>query len=80
MKGHGIFLELFLNKQHPPRATEPENYGLSHLAFYVDDLDTLLKQLEPYNPGPVRVGSSGIRTCYVNDPDGTPIELKEILA
>ena len=39
MKGQGVKLEIFIDPNHPHRATEPEALGLRHLALKVDDLD-----------------------------------------
>lgn len=77
LKGFGVYLELFLYKEHPCRQINPEPYGLSHLALCVNDLDSIHYNLKDYNPGEVTIGHTGMRTCLVNDPDGTTIELKE---
>lgn len=79
MKGFGVYLELFLYKEHPARAINPENYGLSHLAFLVDDLDSMLKSIDKYKQDPIKIGHTGMRTCFIYDPNGTPIELKEMV-
>lgn len=77
MKGFGLYLELFLKQDHAARETK--TYGLNHLAFLVNDFDKMVEDLKEYNPGEIIVGRTGMRTCFVNDPDGTIIELKEKL-
>ena len=39
-------IELFIIKNCPKRLTYPEAYGLRHLAFYVDDIEKTVKELE----------------------------------
>ena len=79
MKGFDVYLELFLFKKHPKRIVDPEAYGLSHLAFFVDNLDKMLEIMSQYKCDPIKIGHSGMRTCFIYDPAGTPIELKEII-
>lgn len=79
MKGFGIYIELFLYGSHPKRADNPENCGASHLAFLVDNLDEMLHKLNGYKQDQVIVGHTGMRTCFVYAPEGTPIELKELI-
>lgn len=79
MKGFGLYLELFLHKEHPARAVNPENYGLSHIAFFVNNLDSMIEDLSNYKHDPIIVGHTGMRTCFVYDPNGTPVELKEVI-
>ena len=80
MRGHGIVLELFAVKGNPQRVSNPEAYGLRHLALKVDLLDDVLCTLTDagYVPEPVRFDTfSGERMTFVKDPDGLPIELHE---
>lgn len=80
MRGHGIVLELFVSKNNPPRVSNPEAYGLRHLALAIDALDELVGTLElaGYQPEPIRRDTfTGEQMTFVKDPDGLPIELHE---
>ena len=80
LRGHGIVLELFVSKNNPPRVSNPEAYGLRHLALAVDEIDTMIASLSDagYVPEPVRRDTfTGERMTFVKDPDGLPIELHE---
>ena len=80
MRGHGIVLELFVSKNNPRRVSNPEAYGLRHLALAVDEIDTVIASLSDggYAPEPVRQDTfTGERMTFVKDPDGLPIELHE---
>ena len=73
-------LEIFIKPDAPERPTQPEAFGLRHLAFRPDDLDRLVAQLmqNGYEPEPIRRDSmTGERMTFVKDPDGLPIELHE---
>ena len=39
-------LELFIMKNHPARVSNPEAYGLRHLAFRVDNVQNIIDELE----------------------------------
>ena len=80
LRGHGIVLELFVSKNNPPRVSNPEAYGLRHLALAVDALDELVGTLEHagYQSEPIRRDTfTGEKMTFVKDPDGLPIELHE---
>ena len=80
LRGHGIVLELFVSKNNPTRVSNPEAYGLRHLALAVDALDELVGMLEHvgYQPEPIRRDTfTGEKMTFVKDPDGLPIELHE---
>ncbi len=73
-------IELFSFQNPPARISGPEACGLRHLAFRVEDLDTLLHHLESYNilAEPIRVDEyTGKRFTFVKDPDNLPIEFYE---
>lgn len=74
MRGHGIQLEIFVDSNHPGRATEPENLGLRHIAIKVDNIE---KASVEYQCGPIMTDWIGERYCMIKDPDGLPIELHE---
>ncbi|MBQ6877025.1 MAG: VOC family protein [Oscillospiraceae bacterium] len=72
-------LELFIMKNHPKRLS-PESYGLRHIAFKVDDVDSAVKELEAKGIicEPVRTDEfSGGKATFFKDPDGLPIEIHE---
>ncbi len=79
-----IFLELleYRNVERTPVDTSTANPGTAHVAFFVDDLDTLYADLRqkgvlsvspPVTPtiGP----NEGGRAVYLKDPDGIRVEL-----
>lgn len=72
-------LELFIMKNHPERLS-PESYGLRHLAFKVDDVDSSVKELEAKGIicEPVRIDEfTGKKATFFKDPDGLPLEIHE---
>lgn len=73
-------LEIFGVKNPPKRITDPEAAGLRHLAFYAEDLDGMIAELEQMGieVEPVRVDEfTGKRMTFFADPDGLPLELHE---
>ena len=76
MEGHGIQIEMFIDANHPERATDPENIGLRHVALKVDDIQRTANELG-IEIGPVMEDWVGIRYAYAKDPDGLPVELHE---
>ena len=80
MNGPGIVLELFISEKHPQRVSNPEAYGLRHLALGVTDAEAARENLiaAGYNPEPIRIDTfNGRKLFFVKDPDGLPIELHE---
>ena len=81
MKGCGIELELFIDPRHPERANNPENLGLRHIAFTIDvsleDCIDSLKEKGITDIGQIMTDWIGKRFCFVKDPDGTPVEIRE---
>lgn len=78
--GYGVILEIFVRSDCPKRVTDPEAYGLRHIALSVDDIDAICKKLEKagYMPEKIRTDSiTGEKMTFVKDPDGLPIELHE---
>ena len=69
-----ISLEIFIDPKHPERVSEPEAKGLRHIAFSVDSLDEVMKELECEE---VRTDWFGRKFTFTRDPDGQPIELIE---
>lgn len=74
MQGQGVKLEIFIDPNHPQRATDHETLGLRHLALKVDDLE---KTKGKYACGEILTDWLGERYCMTKDPDGLPIELHE---
>ncbi len=81
MKGCGIELEVFVDLRHPARADNPENLGLRHMAFVIagslEACITELKNKGIADIGPVMTDWVGKRFCFINDPDGIPVEIRE---
>jgi len=84
LPGSDVFLELleYRNVERVPVDTRTANPGTAHIAFFVDDLDTLYADLAaqgvrsvsaPVTPtiGP----NEGGRAVYLIDPDGIRVEL-----
>ncbi|MBR2639244.1 MAG: VOC family protein [Oscillospiraceae bacterium] len=72
-------LELFIMKGHPERLS-PESYGLRHIAFKVDDVDSAVKEFEAKGIicEPVRMDEfTGKKATFFKDPDGLPLEIHE---
>ena len=73
-------LELFIMKDRPARVSDPEAYGLRHLAFRVDSVDGMVAELEEKGIScePVRTDTfTGEKMTFFRDPDGLPIEIHE---
>ena len=73
-------IELFSFPDPPPRPSRPEATGLRHLAFEVDDLDTVLAHLSQKGiiAEPVRIDEiTDKRFTFIADPDHLPIEFYE---
>ena len=73
-------IELFIVKGRPARVTDPEAYGLRHLAFRVADVPETVRELEALGIPcePVRRDAfTGGRMTFFRDPDGLPLEIHE---
>lgn len=73
-------LELFIMKDKPPRVSNPEAYGLRHLAFSVPSVAETAAELERkgIECEPVRLDIyTGKPMTFFRDPDGLPIEIHE---
>jgi glyoxylase I family protein len=72
---------LFTFPDAPTRQSYPEAQGLRHLAFAVDNIDTVVDALASKNVTnePIRVDElTGKRFTFFCDPDGLPLELYEV--
>lgn len=76
LDGHGMQIEMFVDPNHPKRATNPENMGLRHLALKVEKIEETVEKLN-LEIGPIMNDWAGIRFAFTADPDGLPIELHE---
>ena len=83
----GIELEIFGNNVSDPdyiappkRPNYPEAAGLRHLAFYVEDIEETVRELEQMGimVEPIRLDEyTQKRMTFFFDPDGLPLELHE---
>jgi catechol 2,3-dioxygenase-like lactoylglutathione lyase family enzyme len=81
-----ILVELLEFKSHPrqPRGDrEVCSLGPSHVAFTVGDLDAVYRRLSQagvrFNAPPKLSPDGYAKVAFCQDPDGTPIELVEVL-
>ena len=73
-------IELFSMNECPKRLTRPEACGLRHLAFYVDNIEDVIAELNSkgIDTEPIRIDEyTGKKFTFFNDPDGLPLELHE---
>lgn len=78
---NGVYcVELFSFPDPPARVSRPEARGLRHLAFSVENLEEVIRELRNKQVicEPVRIDEfTGKRFTFFEDPDGLPIELVE---
>lgn len=91
MQGYGFNFELleYLEPRGEPRAREPNDAGSAHLCFVTDDLDADFERLvaagvKVRSTGGHPIGvtggpNDGGKTIYVEDPDGNPVELVQLV-
>ena len=73
-------LEIFGVENPPKRVTRPEAAGLRHLAFYTENIEETVAELEKMGiqTEPIRRDSfSNKKFTFFADPDGLPLELHE---
>jgi glyoxylase I family protein len=73
-------IELFSFPDPAKRPSRPEAAGLRHLAFEVDELNEVIKELQVKGVSvePIRVDEfTGKRFTFIADPDGLPLEFYE---
>lgn len=78
--GDGTCLEIFAVMNPPKRVSYPEAVGLRHLAFYTEDVEATVYQLEQKGIycEPIRIDDLDRKKfTFFRDPDGLPIELHE---
>jgi len=74
-------IELFSFPNPPARPSRPEACGMRHLAFQVENLDSVVQKIQEKNCliEPIRVDEfTGKRFTFMADPDDLPIEFYEI--
>jgi glyoxylase I family protein len=75
-------VELFSFPDPPKRSSRPEACGLRHLAFVVEDLEAAIQKIKAFDV-PVQAirldDLTGCRFVFLEDPDGLPIELYEVI-
>ncbi|GGO74119.1 SMU1112c/YaeR family gloxylase I-like metalloprotein [Bowmanella pacifica] len=74
-------VELFSFPSPPARVSRPEACGLRHLAFVVEELDSVVAALQAkgVDVEPIRVDEyTHRRFTFFADPDGLPLELYEL--
>lgn len=74
MRCRQTILESVIDPKHLERVSELEAKGLRHIAFSVDNLDKVMKDLECES---VQTDWFGRSFTFTMDPDGQPIELIE---
>lgn len=73
-------IELFSFPSPPERPSRPEARGLRHIAFEVDNIDSVVAMLLENNiiAEPVRTDQfTGKKFTFISDPDNLPIEFYE---
>lgn len=73
-------LEIFVKANQPKRPNYPEAYGLRHLAFKVENIETVVAELNEkgIETEPIRTDDfTGEKMTFFFDPDGLPLELHE---
>ncbi|MBR1584849.1 MAG: VOC family protein [Clostridia bacterium] len=76
----GTEIELFIMKDRPNRVSDPEAYGLRHLAFRVASVEETVRALKKRGIPcePIRIDTfTGERMTFFRDPDGLPLEIHE---
>ena len=76
----GCELEIFSGKNNPKRPSYPEACGLRHIAFYVEDIEETIYELNSkgIDTEPIRQDElTNKRMTFFFDPDGLPLELHE---
>ena len=80
MKGHGVEIEMFIDPRHPVKPTGlDEPLGPRHIALKVDNIEETAAELKAagMTTGDIGTDCTGIRYCYITDPDGGLVELHE---
>jgi glyoxylase I family protein len=73
-------IELFSFPNPPSRPSRPEACGLRHLAFMVENVESVKNELESKGivSEPIRIDEfTGKKFTFFEDPDGLPLEIYE---
>ena len=79
--GNGQFVELFYPAGEAP-LDGVKRVSFSHLCFAVDDIQKTAADIQSRGgtlDRPIKTGRDGNYQCWVKDPDGTRIELMQIV-
>ncbi len=76
------YLELFPKGVKRPESG-PDLIGIFHICLTVADIDKTFEELakvgiQPSKPRPTKIGIDGNRGAWIEDPDGTQIEVMEM--
>jgi|GEM_PF-321454 len=79
----GVELLRYLGPELPAKSGEPSNPGTGHLCLFSTDVNKVFERAmatggRRRSPGPVRIESGpykGGMGCYLEDPDGFPVEI-----
>ena len=85
MNSSGVILELFAyaHNAHQPQAqlaigNDLETIGVKHIGLSVDNLDEFhAAALSWSEPTDIVMGRTGLRYCFIKDPDGNWVEIVE---
>lgn len=82
VKQGNLVLEIFIKEDAPlrPKMPSPENSGLRHLAFKVDDVEGVLKKFDELNIVHEELRYDNFdnkKMAFFFDPDGLPLEIHE---
>jgi len=80
MLGESVELELFIVPDAPKRVTRPEDCGLRHLAFHVENVEETVLKLSQrgIECEPIRIDAfTGKKMTFFFDPDNLPLEIHE---
>lgn len=76
----GCELEIFSGNNNPKRPNYPEAYGLRHIAFYVENIDETIQELNSMGIETESIRKDEFtnkKMTFFFDPDGLPLELHE---
>ena len=79
--GNGQFVELFYPAGEPA-ADGVKRAGFNHACFLVDDIQKTVAEIQKRGgvlDRPIKTGKDGNHQAWVKDPDGTRIELMQIM-
>lgn len=77
---NAVELEIFAEPAPPKRVSRPEACGLRHLAFWVENVEATVAELEKMGIPcePIRYDTyTNKKMTFFSDPDGLPLELHE---